>query len=140
VSGRGGAKYCWDVDLLVVVLVLVLVLDLFGNWLHKLYFSSTRTRTTTRTRNNLLSISGICRSSLCTQTAPPGPLFRAQYRKKPSTLVRFLGDNNHISPSQLDILLKVTPLGDIIIIKIKELGLLGFFSKYLDFTSFGKRV
>jgi hypothetical protein len=38
VSGIGEAKYCWDVDLLVVVLVHVLVHDLFGNRLHKLYF------------------------------------------------------------------------------------------------------
>jgi hypothetical protein len=38
----GDAKYCWDVDLLVVVLVLVLVLDLFDNGLYKLYFSNTR--------------------------------------------------------------------------------------------------
>jgi hypothetical protein len=35
VSGIGGAQYCWDVGLLLVV-VLVLVLDLFGNGLHKL--------------------------------------------------------------------------------------------------------
>ena len=35
VSGRGGAKYCWDVFL---VLLLVLVLDPFGTGLHQLYF------------------------------------------------------------------------------------------------------
>ena len=35
VSGRGGAKYCWDV---VLVLLLVLVLDPFGTGLHQLYF------------------------------------------------------------------------------------------------------
>jgi hypothetical protein len=34
VSGRGGAKCCWDV----VVVLLVLVLDPFGNGLHQLYF------------------------------------------------------------------------------------------------------
>ncbi len=38
VSGRGGAKYCWN------VVVLVLVLDPFGNGIHKLYLSITRTR------------------------------------------------------------------------------------------------
>jgi hypothetical protein len=53
VSGIGGPKYCWDVDLLLVLLVIVL--DLFGNGLHKLYFSNTRMRT----RNNLTGISGI---------------------------------------------------------------------------------
>ena len=37
VSGRGGAKYCWDVVAL-LVLVLVLVLDPFGTGLHQLYF------------------------------------------------------------------------------------------------------
>jgi hypothetical protein len=43
-------KYCCDVVLFfVLVLVLVLVLDLFGNEIHKLYSSSTRT--TTRTKN-----------------------------------------------------------------------------------------
>jgi hypothetical protein len=36
VSGIGGAQYCWDVGLLLLVVVLVLVLDLFGNGLHKL--------------------------------------------------------------------------------------------------------
>jgi len=74
---RGSAKYCWD-----VVLVLVLVLDPFGNGLHKLYFSITRTRTTTRTRNNLPGILGICHSCLCTQTAPQGPLFPSAVSEK----------------------------------------------------------
>jgi hypothetical protein len=75
VSGRGGAKYCWDV-------VLVLVLDPFGNGLHKLYFSITRTTTRTRTRNNLSFISSICHSCLCTQTAPQGPLFLSVVSEK----------------------------------------------------------
>jgi hypothetical protein len=81
VSGRGGAKYCWDV-VVVLLLVLVLVLDPFGNGLHKLYFSITRTRTTTRTRNYLPGISGTCHSCLCTQTAPQGPLFPSAVSEK----------------------------------------------------------
>jgi len=79
VSGRGGAKYCWDI---VLVLVLVLVLDPFGNGLHQLYFPITRTRTTTRTRNNLPGISVICHSCLCTQTAPKEPLFPSAILEK----------------------------------------------------------
>jgi hypothetical protein len=74
VSGRGGAKYCWD------GLVLVLVLDPFGNGLHILYFSITRT--TTRTRNNLQGFSDICHSWLCTQTAPQRPLFPSAVSEK----------------------------------------------------------
>jgi len=71
VSGKGGAKYFWDA-------VVVLVLDPFGNGLHKLYFSITRTRT----RNNLLGISGICHSCLCTQTAPQEPLSPSEVSEK----------------------------------------------------------
>jgi len=49
---------CWgETSRWNVVLVLVLVLDTFGRGFHKLYFSITRA--TTRTRNNLLGISGI---------------------------------------------------------------------------------
>jgi hypothetical protein len=66
VSGRGGARYCWDV-------VVPLVLNPFSIVLHKVYFSITRT--TTRTRNNVPGISGICQLCLCTQTASQGPLF-----------------------------------------------------------------
>jgi len=40
VSGRGDVKYCWDV----LLLLLVLVPDPFGNGLHNIYFSITRTR------------------------------------------------------------------------------------------------
>jgi hypothetical protein len=47
VSGRGGAKYCRDA-LLLVLLLLVLVLDPFVNGLYIFYFSITRTTTRTR--------------------------------------------------------------------------------------------
>ena len=75
VSGRGGAKYCWDVVLLLLVLVLVLVLVLgpLGKGFQQLSFSITRTSTTTRTRNNLPGILGICHLCLCSQTASTKP-------------------------------------------------------------------
>jgi hypothetical protein len=41
VSGRGSAKYCWDVIVLLLVLILVLILDPFSNGLHIFYFSGT---------------------------------------------------------------------------------------------------
>jgi len=56
------------------------ILDPLGSLLHRL--SITRTRTTTRTRNHLPGISGICHSSGCTQTAPQGPLFPSMVSDK----------------------------------------------------------
>jgi hypothetical protein len=84
VSGRGGAKYCWDVVLvlLLLLLVLVLVLDPIGTGFTNSIFSITRTRTTTRTRNVLIGISGLRHLSLCFQTAPQGPLFPSAVSEK----------------------------------------------------------
>jgi hypothetical protein len=47
-----------------------------------LFFSITRTRTTTRTRNYLPGTLGIRHLCLCTQTAPQGPLFPSAVSEK----------------------------------------------------------
>jgi hypothetical protein len=65
----------WDI-------VLVLVLESFGQGFTNSIFSITRTRTTTRTRNNPIGISGICHLSLCSQIAPKGPFFPSVVSEK----------------------------------------------------------
>jgi len=77
VSGRGGANYCRD------IVVVVLVLDLIGNGLNIIYFSITRTRTRRRrTRNNLPALQAFATHVFALKLPRRGHFFRALARKK----------------------------------------------------------